>query len=368
MAGMEITAGTWVVLGICNALLLLVTLLPLSRCEHWTIRALDFPRLQFAMALVVLLVAEMLLLDVSSRITQGVLAVGTACLIYQCWWIYAYSPLAPKEVRSQPASGADMLRVLTANVLEPNRNAGALLEQIHKYAPDVVVTLESDEWWERQLDALSDDFPHSVKCPQDNLYGMHVYSRLKLSNTEVKYLVERDVPSIHGLLHLRSGRRVRCHFVHPAPPSPTENESSSERDAELVLVAKSVAEHDEPTIVTGDLNDVAWSKTTRLFRKISGLLDPRIGRGMFNTFHAQYWFLRWPLDHMFHSKHFAVSELRRLGDIHSDHFPLLIELVYIGAQGEDQSGLEADEDDHEFAGEKMAKQSVDPTQVPKPKI
>jgi endonuclease/exonuclease/phosphatase (EEP) superfamily protein YafD len=78
-----------------------------------------------------------------------------------------------------------------------------------------------------------------------------------------------DIPSIHLTIELRSGDMVRAHFLHPAPPSPTENIESSERDAELIAVAKSVAKSDQPVIVAGDLNDVAWSSTI-FFRKISG--------------------------------------------------------------------------------------------------
>jgi endonuclease/exonuclease/phosphatase (EEP) superfamily protein YafD len=109
----------------------------------------------------------------------------------------------------------------------------------------------------------------------------------KLPCTIKKFpLIEDDIPSIHLTIELRSGDMVG-HISHPAPPSPTENIESSERDVEPIAVAKSVSKSDQPVIVAGDLNDVAWSSTTVFFRKISRLLDPRIGRGMLNTFHVQ---------------------------------------------------------------------------------
>ena len=228
------------------------------------------------------------------------------------------------------------------------------------------MTLESDEWWQKKLDVLEEDYPHTIKCPLDNLYGMHVYSKLPLSDCHIKYLVEPDVPSIHTLITLPSGDKIAGHFLHPAPPSPTENEKSSERDAELIVVAKTVSESDLPIIVAGDLNDVAWSETTRLFRKISGLLDPRIGRGMYNTFHATYWFMRWPLDHLFHSKHFMLADIRKLPYFGSDHFALLTELVYDGDHKIEHKGLEADSDDQSWAEGKLEDQGVSKNDVPAP--
>ena len=131
-------------------------------------------------------------------------------------------------------------------------------------------------------------------------------------------------------------------------------------------MAKSVAEADTPDIVTGDLNDVAWSETTRLFRKISGLLDPRIGRGMFNTFHADYWFIRFPLDHLFHSDHFTLSKICRLPGFGSDHFALLTELALEPGGGISQDGLDADADDRLRAKAKVDDQGVGKKDVPRP--
>jgi hypothetical protein len=216
------------------------------------------------------------------------------------------------------------------------------------------------------LDTLESDYSYTIKCPLDNLYGMHVYSRFPLTESKVDYLVAPDIPSIHTLLTLPSGDKIRHHFLHPAPPSPTENDESSERDAELIIVAKSVAETDTPVIVTGDLNDVAWSETTRLFRKISGLLDPRIGRGMFNTFHADYWFMRWPLDHLFHSDHFTLSKISRLAGFGSDHFALFTELVLETGNNVQQSGLKTSEDDLTWAKDKVDDQNVSKYDVSRP--
>lgn len=347
--------------------LLLLTLLPLSRIKHWLVRGLDFPRLQLAALSALLLLMQLIMLDLAQSQSQLLVLLTMGCFAVQSWWIWPYTRLHRIEVPLNKGNAANKqtVSILTSNVLMTNRNAPALIKLVHQHKPDVLVTLESDLWWQQQLDTLSADYRHSIKCPLDNLYGMHVYSRLPLHNAAVQFLVEPDVPSIHAEVELTSGLRVVVHFVHPAPPSPTENQSSSERDAELLVLAVSVAQCKQPLIVTGDLNDVAWSETTRLFRKVSGLLDPRIGRGMFNSFHAAYPFIRWPLDHLFHSNHFSVQQIKRLPSIGSDHFPLLITLCLEGkTTGEQTVTLEPE--DMQLVNSDIAEQAVTPEQVHRP--
>jgi endonuclease/exonuclease/phosphatase (EEP) superfamily protein YafD len=298
---------------ISNVIIAFFTVLPWWRHEAWWVRSLDFPRLQLFCMSFVLLLTEIVRLDFSCLKFWLVFSLSLSCFVYHAWWIAPYTRLWPPEVKSaKSADRCRSIRVMTANVLMTNRDAEALLKRVHANSPDVLVTLETDSWWQSRLDVLESDYVYTIKCPLDNLYGMQVYSRLPLIDSNIEYLVEPDVPSMHTVLVMPAGDKIRMHFPHPAPPSPTENQASSERDAELIVVAKSVADINIPVIVTGDLNDVAWSETTRLFRKISGLLDPPVGRGMFNTFHAGYWFIRWPLDHLFHSHHFLLSQMIRL--------------------------------------------------------
>jgi len=357
----------YIIFTILTVIVTVLTVLPISRFEKWWIRGWDFPRLQLFVIILILLTLELLLLDSGLLRTWILVSVLLLCLIYQAWWIVPYTRFFKVEVkRSDSIEDRQNLKIITANVLMTNRKAKAFIALIEENQPDILVTLESDQWWQDQLDSLEIDYPYIIKCPLDNFYGMHVYSKLPMKNYQIEFLVEEDKPSIHTLVILPSGHIVRVHFLHPAPPSPTENDESSERDAELIVVAKSVADSEMPIIVTGDLNDVAWSRTTRLFRKISGLLDPRVGRGMFNTFHADYWFMRWPLDHLFHSKHFTLNCIRRLRSFGSDHFALYTELTYDHGQNDHNSGLDADAEDIVWAKIKTSSQNVEKSDVPQP--
>lgn len=335
------------------------TLLPLLRHEGWWIRTFDFPRVQIAVATVIAIAVYIALAGLDDAVDWLLVALLTGCLVYQAVLIAAYTPIRAKQARDAAGTDpADCVRLLVANVLTPNRHAARLLDIVAEQDPDVLLFVETDEWWQAQLDALDDAYPYSVKYPLDNLYGMHLYSRLELVDPQLKFLVEDEVPSIHAGLMLRSGRCVAIHCLHPTPPSPTENPESTERDAELLVVARTVAEAEGPAIVFGDLNDVAWSATTRLFQKISGMLDPRIGRGMFSTFHAKYPFLRWPLDHVFFSPDFAVQSLARLPAFGSDHFPIFVSLCYSPVPRAEQEAPDASDEDQQLADEKIDKADV----------
>lgn len=348
----------WFVGGLA-ALLILITVGPISRHEAWWIRGLDFPRLQFSALGIVVLCLGLALFDFSLPVSWGITAAAAGCTLYQAWWIAPFTALSAKEVKqARRVDAQQSLRIVVANVLTPNRNAAKLLGMVRDHAPHILVAVETDAWWEGQLDRLLAEYPHALKCPLDNLYGMHLYSKWPLEDARIQYLVEADIPSMHAAVVMPDGQRIRLHCVHPAPPSPTENATSSERDAELIMVGKSVGESSLPVIVTGDLNDVAWSKTTRLFRKISGLLDPRVGRGMCNTYHASYPFMRWPLDHLFHSDHFTLVRMQRLPFFGSDHFPILVELALEPKRAGQQSGLAAESDDRAWAREKLRSESV----------
>ncbi len=81
-----------------------------------------------------------------------------------------------------------------------------------------------------------------------------------------------------------------CLFYGVHPPSPLQ--VTEQRDGELLMSATRASEAGLPAILASDLNDVGWSATTRLMRRATNLLDPRIGRGMYATFHADRPFLR----------------------------------------------------------------------------
>jgi endonuclease/exonuclease/phosphatase (EEP) superfamily protein YafD len=304
-----------------------LTLMPLSRTGRGWVRIWDFPRAHIA-GLALVAGAAMLRWAGrrrADRVLTGALGVS---LLYQLAKIAPYTPLYKRQVPAARHAPADhCLRILVANVLQENRRSDLVLRAIREAAPDVVCLVETDAWWARQMTPLERDYRWVTRHPLENHYGMLLFSRLPVTACDVRFVVSPDVPSMRAVVQLRSGDEVVVYAVHPPPPLPSS--PSYGRDAELVLTGREIAEQGKPAIVVGDLNDVAWSYTARLFQRVGHMVDPRVGRGMFNTFHAEHPLARYPLDHVFHTRDFTLQELRRLSYTGSDHFPVLVELAFM---------------------------------------
>ena len=336
-----------------------VTIWGLLPLDNWWVRGVEFPRIQI-MFLGLAAWLGMVIFWSDWQLGQWLLfIVLSSALAFQLRMVLPYTILWKKEVltaKDMPNGHAHQLKIMVSNVLTPNDETQKLVELVKDKRPDILITLETDKKWEKALNQIEANYPYTVKVPLDNLYGMHLYSKLELIDPEVKYLMIDDIPSIHTQLRLQGGQVIWLYCLHPMPPSPTEADKSTTRDAELLMVGKHIKENKQTAILAGDLNDVAWSKTTRRFQRISGLLDPRIGRHFINTFHVKYPFLRWALDHIFHSACFTVVDIKRMPSIGSDHFPVMTTLQYDPEQASKQQSNAPTEKAEDF---KEAKNTIE---------
>lgn len=158
------------------------------------------------------------------------------------------------------------LGLFIGNVYQFNKNIHEYLDCILSKDPDVIMLVETDNLWAKNLKTLNETHPHQLLIPLENTYGMMLFSRFELVDPKVKFLVEKDIPSVHACIKLPSGDLIQFHGLHPQPPVPAEDPRSTERDKEILMIGKSAKASKIPMIVAGDLNDVAWSYTTELFK------------------------------------------------------------------------------------------------------
>lgn len=310
------------------ALLVLLTVAPIVETDEWWVRLWDYPRLQIAALLVFALVGLAIAGPRRGRAFWIAAGAGIAALAWQIWQVASYLPGWPTDVAATDrCETGRQVRLLNANVLLTNKDYGALLQLVRRTNPDVVLLLEPGLAWEAAVQPLNATYPYRVSLPVPNTYGLMLLSKLPLQDVKVRNLLQPHVPSVTAGLRLRSGDVINFYGVHPEPPYPGDD--SGERDAELVQVGREVRKSGRATIVMGDLNDVAWSHTSRLFRRLSGTLDPRVGRGPYPTFPANLPWLAWPLDHVFVTPHFQLVGIDRLPDIGSDHRPMLFALCLV---------------------------------------
>lgn len=328
---MNFRKGVYYFVIFISSLIIIASLLSLFyNLPYWYSKLLDFPRLQYFIVGIILLLL-FLFLTRKWNWPAILLAAGlSAAICIQAVKIYPYW-FGTKTVpdAGQTISEENTVSILLANVLMKNRDSQKFIEVVQNADADIVLAMEVNQWWVDELATLKKEYPHFIEQPNDEAYGMVLYSRLPLNDTQIKYLKHKNVPSFHSRVQLRSGEEFILHSVHPVAPMPSDKypDNVGEAEIELIRVGEMVSEERLPGIVAGDFNDVSWSNTARLFEEDGELNNVRLGRGLYNTFDANSNIMRWPLDHYYVTGEFKLVEIKRLPKIGSDHFPIYAEFV-----------------------------------------
>lgn len=308
-------------LAVISTLFILLSVLPFIQHQHWVFRVAEFIKIQLVILQIIAFGITMIYVEDSIWLWI-VQTVQFVLIVYHIYILMRYTKFWKKQKPSKASSSSDKIKIISCNIYQFNSEYHRFIELIEQEQPDIFVTMESNADWEKALHPLEKDYPHQKKVALENTYGMHLYTKLKVHNIQTHYFVADDVPSIEAELETNDGHRFVFFAVHPPPPSPTEEDNSKERDGDLLAVAKKVRDYALPVVVTGDFNNVAWARSSILFKKTSELIDARIGRGILSTFHAKYWFFRVPLDLLFHSTTIIIDKLFIYPSVGSDHFPI----------------------------------------------
>lgn len=306
---------------ILSTVLIVLSALPFIQNQHWIFRVAEFIKLQLLPLQILVFFLAFFYTNERAMLwyLQGA---QLLFIVYHLYILMRYTKFWKSPKFEMTNNASEKVKIISCNIYQFNQEYDRFIELIQREQPDIFLTLESNSDWEKALRVLEKDYPHFEKVTLENTYGMHFFTKLKVHRMQTHFFVADDLPSIEAELETDDGYRFVFFGAHPPPPSPTEEVNSKERDGDLLSIAKKVREHSLPVIVTGDFNNVAWAKSSILFKKTSRLIDARIGRGLLATFHTQYWFFRVPLDLLFHSPTIFIDKLFTYPSIGSDHFPI----------------------------------------------
>jgi endonuclease/exonuclease/phosphatase (EEP) superfamily protein YafD len=242
-------------------------------------------------------------------------AVANFAVVLPAWW--------PRP--TVPAEEGSRLRVLSLNVHTANTRIAEAEAAILAADADVVLLMEVNNAWVAGLSGLAKQYPHRLLAPQEDNFGMALYSRLPMTGDVETSVVGNGVPFVDVRLATPSGE-IRFLGIHTLPP--INREYAMARDSQLLEVVALLADEPGPVILAGDLNCTPWSPHFRRMLAKTGLRDSRNGFGMGASWPTLFPApCRIPIDHVLHSAGLTVKA-RRLGpDGGSDHRPVICELI-----------------------------------------
>ena len=174
--------------------------------------------------------------------------------------------LLPAEMPG-PQTGT-RLRLVSLNVHTENQRSDLVLKFLQTADADVILLMEVNETWMNALQPLRANYPQVIAKPREDNFGIALFSRLPLTNSEVIELCKAEVPSIATIISV-GGQPVFLLGTHPLPPGSAEY--ARLRNEQLQEIAALIRSKRMAAIVLGDLNCTPWSPYFTDLLRDSGL-------------------------------------------------------------------------------------------------
>ncbi|MBX2859391.1 MAG: endonuclease/exonuclease/phosphatase family protein [Cellvibrionaceae bacterium] len=217
------------------------------------------------------------------------------------------------------------IKLMLSNVLSSNTNYSALLALVKTEKPDVLILQEVTADWLQQTGGLSLHYPHRIAHPQEDNFGIALFSKFPLQGERIANWGGFKLPSIETQLVV-AGRKLLLLATHPLPPLNASYHRG--RNSQLEQVSRRAKASELPTIVMGDLNLSLWSADYQRLLDVSGLHNVRKGFGILPSWPANLGVLSIPIDHCLTSRHFAIRDVKTGTNVGSDHLPLIVALDF----------------------------------------
>lgn len=285
-----------------------VTLLSLFARSSWFCELFSHFTLQLGRSLAILLIGALLL----RRWWASILAL--VLLIPHGINASYYYPHTDEVDSSRPD-----FTVISFNVLTANNQ----FEDVRKYLlsidPDLILLMEVDRRWLAALEELDHHYPHSLKGPREDNFGMALFSKHPIDSHTLTKVEGSGVPCLHAVLTI-DGRQLEVIGAHPIPPMGPARARS--RNEYLQAVAERVEKARSPTLVLGDFNCTPWSPFFRDLIDETGLIDSGKKRGNQSTWRRGNLLFSIPIDHVLHSSDLSCTSRTISPNLGSDHHPI----------------------------------------------
>jgi len=220
----------------------------------------------------------------------------------------------PIETTANVSSGT--IRIMTSNLQVGNKQREEHLAHIRDVKPDLVVFQEYTYEWQTFINEKLSDYPHSIEVPNHHAFGIALYSKLPIDESEVLYFIRDTRKSIEVSLSIND-QKLRVIGTHPPPP--LSSGLYQARNQHLLKLAAMAMRIEEPVVVVGDLNVSTWSKHFQKFLTAGQLVDARRGHGILPTWPNSTFLLQIPIDHILLKGDLSATSMQAGQELGSDH-------------------------------------------------